>query len=224
MSSSHKRPKRFDDNLIVIGAGAAGLISALIGATVKANVTLIERHKMGGDCLNTGCVPSKTLIRSAKAAHAVRTAHRYGIHAIAPVVDFRSVMERVRRAIATIEPNDSVERYTALGVRCIAGDARLVDPWTVEGAGERRTARSIVIATGAVPIVPRIPGVEVVHPLTSDDVWSLGRLPSRLLVIGAGPLGCELAQSFQRLGADVTLLDMETRILPREDPDVSDLV
>ena len=218
------RPKRFDTNLIVIGAGSAGLITALIAATVKAKVTLIERNKMGGDCLNTGCVPSKTLIRSAKIAHYLKDAERYGLRDVTGRVDFTAVMQRVRDAIATIAPNDSIERYTGLGVDCVAGSAKLVDPWTVAVDGRRITAPNIVLATGAVPFVPPILGIADVPVLTSDDVWSLDRLPERLLIMGAGPIGCELAQSFCRLGSRVTLIDMAERILPKDDADAAALV
>jgi len=218
------RRRRFDTNLIVIGAGSAGLITALIAATVKAKVTLIERNEMGGDCLNTGCVPSKTLIRSAKIAHYIQDAERYGIRGASGTVDFAAVMRRVRDAIAAIAPNDSIERYTAMGVDCVSGRATMVDPWTVE-VGERRImAPNIVIATGATPFVPPIPGIGDIAALTSDDVWSLNELPQRLLVMGAGPIGCELAQSFGRLGSRVTLIDMADRILPKDDADAAALV
>jgi pyruvate/2-oxoglutarate dehydrogenase complex dihydrolipoamide dehydrogenase (E3) component len=219
-----KRPRAFDANLIVIGAGSAGLIAALVAATVKAKVILIERGAMGGDCLNTGCVPSKSLIASARVARTIAGADAYGIRGAAGRVDFAAVMDRVQRVIAAIAPNDSVERYTALGVDCVQGDAQLVDPWTVTVSGRRYTARSIVIATGAVPVVPPIPGLAEAAPLTSENVWSLRAQPARLLVMGAGPIGCELAQSFQRLGSRVTLLDMAERILPKEDADVAELV
>jgi dihydrolipoamide dehydrogenase len=219
-----KKPSRFDANLIVIGAGSAGLIAALIAATVRAKVTLIERARMGGDCLNTGCVPSKTLIRSAKVAHQLRDAERFGMRDVHFEVDFAAVMRRVRDAIATIAPNDSVERYTSLGVDCISGEARLVDPWTVQVGPRSISARSIVLATGAVPVVPPIPGLDGIDVLTSDNVWELTELPARLLVMGAGPIGCELAQCFARLGSRVTLIDMAERILPREDADVAALL
>jgi pyruvate/2-oxoglutarate dehydrogenase complex dihydrolipoamide dehydrogenase (E3) component/uncharacterized membrane protein YdjX (TVP38/TMEM64 family) len=215
------RPKHFDDNMVVIGGGSAGLIAALVAATVKAKVTLIERGRMGGDCLNTGCVPSKTLIASARVAKTLDDAPRFGFAPVATELDFPKVMQRVQDAIATIEPNDSPERYESLGVRVRLGEARIVDPWTVEVDGERITTRSIVIATGAAPLVPPIPGLTEVEPLTSDDVWSLEALPERLLVMGGGPIGCELAQAFARLGSDVTLVDMAPRILPREDADVA---
>ena len=220
----YAKPKRFDTNLIVIGAGSAGLIASLIAATVRAKVTLIEKARMGGDCLNTGCVPSKTLIRSAKIAHYMKDAQRYGLRDVTGTVDFGAVMQRVRDAIATIAPNDSIERYTSLGVDCVTGNARIVDPWTVEVDGRRLTAPNIVVATGAAAFVPPIPGIESVRVLTSDNVWSLAELPPRLVVMGAGPIGCELAQSFQRLGSQVTLIDMADRVLPKEDTDVSALI
>jgi pyruvate/2-oxoglutarate dehydrogenase complex dihydrolipoamide dehydrogenase (E3) component len=212
---------RFDNNLIVIGAGSAGLISAYIAAIVRARVTLVERGAMGGDCLNTGCVPSKTLIQSAKVAHTLRTADGYGMASVEPAVDFAAVMARVKAAVATIEPKDSVARYTELGVNCVAGDAKLQDPHHVAVGDQVLSTRSLVLATGAVPVVPPIPGLADVLPLTSDNLWDLQALPERLLVLGGGPIGCELAQSFARLGSRVTLIDMEERLLPREDPEVS---
>ncbi len=221
---SGSRPSRYDANLIVIGAGSAGLIASLIAATVRAKVTLIERAAMGGDCLNTGCVPSKTLIRSAKIAHYLHDAERYGLRNVTGEVDFDAVMQRVRDAIATIAPNDSVERYGSLGVDCVAGSARLVDPWTVAVEGRSITARNIVLATGAAPFVPPIPGLADIGALTSDNVWGLRVLPKQLVVMGAGPIGCELAQSFARLGSRVTLIDMAPRILPKEDADVAELI
>ncbi len=221
---SAERPRRFDANLIVIGAGSAGLIAALIGTTVRAKVILIERGAMGGDCLNTGCVPSKAFIASARVAHQIANADRFGLRNAHAEVDFPAVMERVQATIASIAPNDSVERFSGLGVECVQGDARIVDPWTVEANGRRYTARNIVIATGSAPFVPPIPGLADVDPLTSDSVWGLRDLPAHLLVMGAGPIGCELAQSFQRLGSQVTLIDMADRVLPKEDPDASQVV
>ena len=215
------KPRRFDTNLLVIGAGSAGLISALIAATVRAKVTLVERHHMGGDCLNTGCVPSKTLIASANVAQQMRTAARFGIGSVTPQVDFTQVMTRVKDVIARIAPKDSMARYRALGVDCIAGDARLVDPWTVLVGEQRITARSIVLASGARPAVPPIPGLDTVRYLTSDNIWELVALPERLVVLGGGPIGCELAQAFARLGSKVAVVDMLDRILPKEDADVS---
>lgn len=220
----HRRPRGYDYNLVVIGAGSAGLISALVAATVKAKVALIERDRMGGDCLNTGCVPSKTLLHSAAVAQTFREASRHGVLSTVPSVDFSAVMDRVREVIARIEPNDSVERYHGLGVECIRGEARLVDPWTVEVGERRLTARRIVLATGASPLVPPIPGLDQVDPLTSETLWDLEALPARLLVLGGGPIGCELAQAFRRLGAQVTLVDMAPRILPREDADAAGVI
>ena len=227
------RPKSFDRNLVVIGAGAAGLVSAYIAAAVKAKVTLVEAGKMGGDCLNTGCVPSKTLIRSAKLAHQIRHADCYGLAAGEPGVGFRAVMARVDRVIRAIEPHDSAERYASLGVEVLAGRARIVDPWTVEvvlngGAVKRLTTRSIVIATGARPFVPPLPGLDEVGYLTSDTLWDAlaahDAPPARLVVLGGGPIGCELAQALARLGSHVVLVEMAPRLLAREDDEVSSLV
>lgn len=221
-----QRPRHFDYNLVVIGAGSAGLVSALIGATTKAKVALVERHRMGGDCLNTGCVPSKALIRSAKFLSHIARAQEMGVAEAHARVDFREVMERVARVVRTIEPHDSVERYTGLGVDVVLGEARITSPWTVQVAtpeGARvLTTRTIVIATGATPTVPRIPGLEEMGYLTSDTVWSLRARPDRLVVLGGGPIGCELAQAFARLGCRVTLVERGPRLLPREDVEVSD--
>ncbi len=222
------RPARFDRNLVVIGAGSAGLVAAYIAAAVKAKVTLVERHRMGGDCLNTGCVPSKALLRSAKLVAQMRRAGEWGLEPVEPTVDFARMMERVQRVIRQIEPHDSVERYTALGVECLAGEARITSPWTVEVRapdGTRTvTTRSIVVAAGAQPFVPPIPGLEEVGYLTSDTVWSLRTLPRRLVVLGGGPIGCELAQAFARLGAQVTQVEMLPRLMVREDPEISAMV
>jgi dihydrolipoamide dehydrogenase len=222
------RPARFDRNLVVIGAGSAGLVAAYIAAAVKAKVTLIERHRMGGDCLYTGCVPSKALLRSAKLATQMRRAGEWGLEAVEPNIDFARVMERVQRVIRQIEPHDSVQRYTSLGVECIAGEAKITSPWTVEvrtQAGSRTlTTRGIVIAAGAQPFVPPIPGIDEVGYLTSDTVWKLRELPRRLVVLGGGPIGCELAQAFARLGAHVTQVEMLPRIMIREDPEISAMV
>ena len=215
---------RYDNNLVVIGAGSAGLIAALIAATVKARVTLVESGAMGGDCLNTGCVPSKTLIASAKAAHVLRHGARYGLRNVTGDVDFAQVMARVRNAIAKIAPKDSMARYEGLGVRCMAGHATVVDGHTVDVDGTRLTSRRMVVASGAEPFVPPIPGIEDVQILTSDNVWNLDELPARLAVLGGGPIGCELAQAFARLGSQVALIDMEDRLLPREDPDAAKVI
>lgn len=227
------RPVRFDRNLIVIGAGAAGLVTAYIAAAVKARVTLIESHKMGGDCLNYGCVPSKALIRSAKAAHQMRHAEHFGFTAADPVFSFKQVMARVHTVIATVAPHDSVERYTELGVDVHLGAARLIDPWTVEivradGDVERLTSRSIVLATGARPFVPPLPGLDRVDYVTSDTLWERfakrDKVPERLVVLGGGPIGCELSQAFARLGSKVTQVEMGSRLMAREDEAVSDFI
>jgi pyruvate/2-oxoglutarate dehydrogenase complex dihydrolipoamide dehydrogenase (E3) component/uncharacterized membrane protein YdjX (TVP38/TMEM64 family) len=222
--AGHRKPRSFDYNLIAIGAGSAGLVTTYIGAAVKAKVALIEKHKMGGDCLNTGCVPSKALIRSARLLAEAREAQKYGLNSLSADFDFATVMERVQRVVAKVEPHDSIERYTGLGVDVIEGDARLVSPWEVEVNGRRISARSIVIATGARPLVPTIPGLESIEALTSDTVWALRELPKRLLVLGGGPIGCELAQSFARFGAAVSVVEMAPRLLPREDPEVGALL
>src|SRR3954470_21328499 len=216
-----QRPARFERNLVVIGAGSAGLVSAYIAAAVRAKVTLIEKHRMGGDCLNTGCVPSKALLRSAKLAWQIRNAQKYGIRQASAEFDFADVMDRVQRVIRTVQPHDSVERYESLGVECIRGEARITSPWTVEVDGRALTTRSIVIAAGARPIVPPIFGIEAATVLTSDNLWSLRELPRRLVVLGGGPVGCELAQAFCRFGSKVTQVEMLPRLLAREDGEVS---
>jgi pyruvate/2-oxoglutarate dehydrogenase complex dihydrolipoamide dehydrogenase (E3) component/uncharacterized membrane protein YdjX (TVP38/TMEM64 family) len=218
----HRRPQRFDRNLIVIGGGAAGLVSAYIAAAVRAKVTLIEKASMGGDCLNTGCVPSKALLRAAKLASQLDRAGEFGFEAVSGRPDFARVMARVHEVIRRIEPHDSVERYRELGVECLQGEARLVDPWTVEVNGQRLTAPQLVVAAGAEPLVPPIAGLDQIDYLTSDTLWELQELPRRLLVLGGGPIGCELAQAFARLGAQVTLVEMLPRLLPREDEEFSE--
>jgi pyruvate/2-oxoglutarate dehydrogenase complex dihydrolipoamide dehydrogenase (E3) component/uncharacterized membrane protein YdjX (TVP38/TMEM64 family) len=224
-----KRPARYERNVVVIGAGSAGLVTAYIAAAVKAKVTLVERHRMGGDCLNTGCVPSKALIRSAKFLSHVKRAPEFGIRSAGADFDFADVMERVRSVVKAIEPHDSVERYTGLGVEVVEGTARIVDPWTVEvakadGTKSALTTRNIVVAAGARPFVPPIPGLAEASPLTSDNVWELRTLPQRLVVLGGGPIGCELAQAFARLGSRVTQVEMLPRLMIREDPEVSAMV
>ncbi|SBS34894.1 Dihydrolipoyl dehydrogenase [Marinomonas aquimarina] len=226
-------PKNFDRNLIVIGAGAAGLVSAYIGATVKAKVTLIEQAHMGGDCLNFGCVPSKALIKSAKVAAQMRHAERYGLTSATPQFSFKQVMARVQQVIAQIEPHDSIERYTQLGVEVRQGHAKLLDPWRVEltdtnGSKHTLTSRSIIIATGARPFIPEIKGLKQVPFVTSDTLWkTFNRLdtpPKRFLVLGGGPIGCELSQAMQRLGSQVTLIEKSEYLLSKEDKDISTLV
>jgi pyruvate/2-oxoglutarate dehydrogenase complex dihydrolipoamide dehydrogenase (E3) component/uncharacterized membrane protein YdjX (TVP38/TMEM64 family) len=227
-----QRPKRFDRNLVVIGGGAAGLVTSYIAAAVKAKVTLVEAHKMGGDCLNYGCVPSKALIKSARVAHQMRHAENYGLSAVAPTFSFSQVMARVHAVIAAVAPHDSVARYTGLGVEVLEGYATIVDPWTVEiklnkGDSLRLTTRSIVIAAGARPFVPPLPGLDDVGYVTSDTLWDafakLDAPPARLVVLGGGPIGCELAQSFARLGSKVTQIEMAPRLMGREDIEVSEL-
>ncbi len=218
------KPRRFDTNMVVIGAGSGGLVTSYIAAAVKAKVTLIEKHKMGGDCLNFGCVPSKTIIRSAKINNYIKRAEEFGIRNASAEVDFAAVMERVQSVIKAIEPHDSIERFTELGVDCVQGTATITSPYSVEVNGETITTRTIVIAAGARPFVPAIAGVEDIGYLTSDTVWELREQPQRLLVIGGGPIGSELAQSFARLGSQVTIVQRGARIQPREDTDVSDLV
>jgi len=218
------RPASFDQNMVVIGAGSGGLVSSYIAAAVKAEVTLIEREKMGGDCLNTGCVPSKAIIRAAHAMSEISRASEFGIHVDKPSVDFEQVMSRIHNVIAKIEPHDSVERYSKIGVNCVTGSATIKSPWEVEVNGKTITTRNIVIATGARPLVPKIPGLDEVDYLTSDSIWSLKEQPKRLLVLGGGAIGCELAQSFGRLGSDVTLVEMADQLLIREDKDAAELV
>lgn len=223
------RPSRFDRNLIVVGAGSGGLVSAYIAAAVMARVTLVERHRMGGDCLNTGCVPSKALLRSAKLIAQARRAPELGIRRMSVDFDFGEVMARVQRVVAEIAPHDSVERYTGLGVEVLQGEATLVSPWEVvvrspDGTTRRLSARSIVIAAGARPTVPPLPGLDVVGCLTSDTVWGLRTLPRRLLVLGGGPIGCELALAFARFGSKVVQVEMAPRLMAREDPEVCEFV
>jgi dihydrolipoamide dehydrogenase len=226
--AAYPKPAQFERNLVVIGAGSAGLVTAYIAAAVKAKVTLIEKHQMGGDCLNTGCVPSKALIRSAKLVSHIRRSQEFGIRTAHADFDFADIMQRVQRVVAAVQPHDSVERYSALGVECIHGEAKIVSPYSVEvrtATGVRTlTTRSIVIAAGAHPFVPPIPGIEQVGCLTSDTVWGLRVLPKRLVVLGGGPIGCELTQCFARFGAEVTQVEMLPRIMIREDPEVSELV
>ncbi|MDH4096104.1 MAG: FAD-dependent oxidoreductase [Betaproteobacteria bacterium] len=223
------RPEKFDRNLVVIGAGSAGLVAAYIAAAVKARVTLVEKHRMGGDCLNTGCVPSKALIKTARVLATIRRAREFGLKGASAEFDFAEVMERVQRVIKTIEPHDSVERYRGLGVECVHGEARIASPWIVEiqkpdGSKQSLSTRAIVIAAGGRPLVPPIPGIEQTGYLTSDTLWGLRELPARLVVLGGGPIGCELAQTFARLGSRVTQVEMLPRLLVREDPEVAQMV
>ncbi|MFI8751412.1 FAD-dependent oxidoreductase [Vreelandella lionensis] len=218
------RPSRFDYDIVVIGGGSAGLVTSYIASAVKAKVALIEKHKMGGDCLNTGCVPSKALIRAARAAHDIRTADRFGVSASEPSVDFAKVMGHVHQAIRDIEPHDSVERYTKLGVEVYQEHATLVSPWEIRVGDQTLTARHIVLATGARPRVPPLPGIEHAPLLTSENLWSLTELPKRLVVLGGGAIGCELSQSFARLGSHVVLVEGAPQLLGREDNEVGEHV
>jgi pyruvate/2-oxoglutarate dehydrogenase complex dihydrolipoamide dehydrogenase (E3) component/uncharacterized membrane protein YdjX (TVP38/TMEM64 family) len=222
------KPGKFERNLVVIGAGSAGLVAAYIAAAVKAKVTLVEKDRMGGDCLNTGCVPSKALIKSARLLAQAKRAREFGFKAVQVDFDFADVMERVQRVVRAVEPHDSVERYTRLGVECLQGEARITSPWTVQvktAAGVRElTTRAIVIAAGARPLVPPIPGLAEIGCLTSDTVWTLRVLPPQLVVLGGGPIGCELAQCFARFGSRVTQIEMLPRLLFREDPEIAELV
>lgn len=216
-----RRPRKADYNVVVIGAGSAGLVSAYIAAAVKAKVALIEKHRMGGDCLNAGCVPSKAFIRSAKILSYIRRSKEFGLGDVSVAPNFQDVLTRVRRVIKQIEPHDSVERYSKFGVDCIQGDAKIRTPFEVEVNGRVLTTRNIIVATGAGPLVPPIPGFKEVGFLTSDNVWGITSLPKRLVVLGGGPIGCELAQSFSRFGSEVTQVEMLPRILAREDEEAS---
>lgn len=223
------RPKTFDRNVVVIGAGSAGLVTSYIAAAVKAKVTLIEKHKMGGDCLNTGCVPSKALIKSARLLSNMKRAEEFGFKSASADWNFADVMNRVQRVIGEVEPHDSIERYTQLGVECLTGSAKIVSPWAIEftatdGVKQTITTKNIVIAAGARPLVPPIPGLSDCGYLTSDSVWNLRELPKRLVVLGGGPIGSELTQCFARFGSQVSQVEMAPRILVREDPEVSELV
>ena len=224
-----KKPAQFDRNVVVIGGGSAGLVTSYIAAAVKAKVTLVERHQLGGDCLYTGCVPSKALIRSAKLLNHISRAKEFGIGRASAEWDFADVMERVQKIITAIEPHDSVARYTGLGVDCVKGSAKILSPWEVEislenGTKKKLTTKNIVIAAGARPFIPPIPGLQECKPLTSDNVWNIRKLPTRLVVLGGGPIGCELTQCFARFGSKVTQVEMLPRIMIREDAEVSALV
>lgn len=215
---------KFDANIVVIGAGSAGLVSAYIAAAVKAKVILIERHKMGGDCLNTGCVPSKAILRSAKIANYMKRAEEFGMESVPVKPVFQKIMQRVHNVIAEIEPHDSVERYTELGVDCMSGEAKIIDPHHVQVGDQVISAKSIIIASGARPFVPPIEGLDQVDYLTSDTIWNLTEQPKRLLVLGGGPIGCELSQAFAKLGSQVTIVEMMDQVMGREDADVAEHV
>ena len=219
-----KKPKSFDYNMVVIGGGSAGLVTSYIGAATKGKVALIEKHKMGGDCLNTGCVPSKAFIRSAKFMADVKKCQSFGFKSAQIEFDFSDVMERVQRVIKTIEPHDSIERYSSLGVECHTGEAKILSPYEVSVNGKTLTTRNIVIGTGARPTIPPIEGIENVDYLTSDTIWNIRKQPDKLLVLGGGPIGSELTQAFARLGSSVTQVQRNKRLIPKEDPEVSQMV
>jgi dihydrolipoamide dehydrogenase len=215
---------KYDANIVVIGAGSGGLVSSLIAAAVKSKVILIERHKMGGDCLNTGCVPSKAILRSAKVASMMNRAEEFGIEPVEVKPVFSKVMKRVHKIIETIEPHDSIERFTSLGVDCVTGEAQIIDKHTVRVGDRDIRTKNIIIAAGARPFVPPIEGVQDIDYLTSDNVWELEELPERLVVLGGGPIGCELSQAFAKLGSKVTMVEMMGQLMGREDADVADLI
>lgn len=219
-----KKPRKFDYNLLVIGAGAGGLVSAYIGAAVKAKVGLIEKEKMGGDCLNTGCVPSKALIQSCKMLSYAKRSEEFGFKSTKVDFDFSDLMHRVQNVIKKIEPHDSVERYTELGVECIKGFAKILSPWEIQVGDKVLTTKNIVIAAGAGPLVPDFPGLENINYYTTDTIWNIRSQPKSLVILGAGPIGCELGQCFQRLGTKVTIIEMADKALTREDDDVGTLV
>lgn len=231
----NQRPRQFDTNLVVIGAGAGGLVSAYVAAAAGAKVTLVEARALGGECLNYGCAPSGALIQSAKVAQQVRVAAQFGVQVPPVALDWPALMARIASAIASIAPHDSVQRYTDLGVDVdvVQGYARIVNPWTVEVTrpgqnAQRIHTRSIVIAAGAQPVVPDLPGLQDVGFATSNTLWAqlaaYSALPRRIVVLGGGPIGCELGQAFARLGASVTLIEADSRLMAREDEDVSALV
>ncbi|MBX2870372.1 MAG: FAD-dependent oxidoreductase [Acidiferrobacterales bacterium] len=215
---------KFDANLVVIGAGSAGLVSAYIGSAIKAKVILIEKGKMGGDCLNTGCVPSKSLIASAKLLHQIKHSQNWGIKSASAEFDFADIMNRVKTIIATIEPHDSVERYQSLGVEVIQGEATLKSPTEVEVNGRTISTRNIIIASGAKPFVPPIEGLDQIPYLTSDNIWDMQELPKKMVVLGGGPIGCELAQCFGRFGCDVSIVEMLPQIMIREDEEIAEFM
>ncbi len=214
--------RRYD--LVILGGGTGGLVAAQIAAGVGARVALVERDRTGGDCLWTGCVPSKSLIASAKGAHRMRHADELGLPAIEPKIDFARVMERVGRVIHAIEPQDSPERLRAAGVEVIETNGRFSGPGRIEAGGRELRWRSAIIATGSEPLIPAIDGLADADPLTTDTVWALRELPRRLLVLGGGPVGCELSQALARLGAEVTIVEMADRLLLKEEPQASELV
>lgn len=220
----HSKPVKYDYNVVVIGGGSAGLVAAYISSQVQAKVALIESNAMGGDCLNTGCVPSKSLIKAAKIVNYQQTYNRFGLDELTVDFDFSKIMQHVKDSIDKIAPHDSIERYTKLGVECLQGQAEIIDPYRVKVKDMLLTTKKIVIATGAKPFVPNIPGLAEVAYLTSDNIWDLKEQPKNMIVLGAGPIGLELSQAFARLGTKVSVIEMQDRILPAEDMQVSELI
>ncbi|HSP00968.1 MAG TPA: FAD-dependent oxidoreductase, partial [Thioalkalivibrio sp.] len=216
---------RHPDNpeLIIIGGGVGGLVVASVAGQLGVRTTLIDRGpKLGGDCLHTGCVPSKTLIHSAKVASLMRRAGEFGLSAVEPRVDLGAVMDRVRAVIDSIQVHDDPERFRGYGVDVRFGDARFTGSHEVTVNGQRLSGRRFLIATGSRPAIPSIPGLEGSGFFTSDTIWSLRTLPKHLVVLGGGPIGLELAQAFTRLGSRVTLIEQAPRLLPREDADIAE--
>jgi pyruvate/2-oxoglutarate dehydrogenase complex dihydrolipoamide dehydrogenase (E3) component len=210
-------------DICVIGAGSAGLTVAAAAAALGVSVVLVEKDRMGGDCLNTGCVPSKALLAAAKHVRAIREAERFGIRTGMPDVDFAAVLSHVHEVIAAIEPNDSVERFTGLGVTVLRSAARFKDRHTVIAGATEIRARRFVVATGSRPAVPPIPNLEAVPFLTNETIFALARQPGHLIIIGGGPIGIEMAQAFRRLGSDVTVLEA-ARALSKDDPELAALL
>ncbi len=211
-------------DLAIVGGGTGGLVSAQIAAALGARVALVERARTGGDCLWTGCVPSKTLLASAQAAHTMRTAGRLGLTPVEPTIDFDAIMRRIREVIARIEPADSAERLRKAGVEVIAADAHFTGPHTLRCGDREVSFRAAIIATGSEPTLPPIDGLEEADPLTTDTIWQLEVQPRRLLILGGGPIGCELAQAFARLGSEVTIVETASRLLLKEEPEAGDLI
>ncbi len=219
----HKKPRKFDLNVAVIGAGSGGLIASYIASVVQARLALFEKAEMGGDCLNRGCVPSKTIISISKLISAHKEGKAVGIEYARPVVSFSKVMKTIHDSIATIAPHDSVERYEKLGVQCVKEEAKITSPWEITTKTRTITARSIIIASGATPHVPKIAGLREAKPFTSDTIWSLTKQPRSLLVLGGGPIGCELAHAFALLGSSVTVVQRAEQVLHKEDADIAEL-
>ena len=215
---------KYDYHIIVIGAGSAGLTIASGAAGLGANVALLENHKMGGDCLNYGCVPSKTFLRSAHLAKDISRAAEFALDANLNIPDLKAVMQRVKKVIAEIEPHDSRERYESLGVKVFMGESSLIDNHTVKTGDKTITGKKIVIATGSKARIPELPGLNEVSYLTNKTIFDLEKLPSHLMIIGGGPIGLELGQGFRHLGSRVTIIDRNEHLFPKDDPEVWDVM